>query len=65
LLILSLLFLGSVLVLLPGIGEITGVTAKDEYILIHRTALTMMERNEWFVPYLDGAPRIRKPPMIV
>ncbi len=41
------------------------MTAKDEYILIHRTALTMMERNEWFVPYLDGAPRIRKPPMIV
>jgi 4-amino-4-deoxy-L-arabinose transferase-like glycosyltransferase len=23
-----------------------------------------MERNEWLVPYLDGAPRIRKPPMV-
>jgi len=64
LLILSLLFLGSVLVFFPGIGEITGVTAKDEYILIHRTALTMLERSEWVVPYLDGVPRIRKPPMV-
>ncbi len=62
--VLGLLFLGSVLILFPGIGEITGVTAKDEYFLIYRTALTMMERNEWLVPYLDGAPRIRKPPMV-
>jgi len=63
-LVLTLLFLGSVLALLPGIGKITGVTTKDEYFLIYGTALTMAERHEWLVPHLDGAPRIRKPPLI-
>ncbi|MFQ5916979.1 MAG: ArnT family glycosyltransferase, partial [Candidatus Binatia bacterium] len=63
-LLLSLLFLASVVVLSPGIGEITGVTAKDEYFLALRTPLSMMEQDAWVVPHLDGAPRIKKPPMI-
>ena len=63
-LLLSLLFLASVVVLSPGIGEITGVTAKDEYFLTLRTPLSMMEQDAWVVPRLDGALRVKKPPMI-
>jgi 4-amino-4-deoxy-L-arabinose transferase-like glycosyltransferase len=62
--LLLLLFFGSILVLSPGIYKITSVTDPDEYHRVFRTALTMMERDEWLVPYLDGSPRIRKPPLI-
>ena len=61
---LTLLFLASVIALSPGIGEITGITAKDEYHLALRIPLSMMEQNEWIVPHLDGVPRVKKPPMI-
>jgi len=61
---LVILLIGSIVVLSQGIGQITGLTEQDEYHHIFRTALTMMERDEWLVPYLDGLPRLRKPPMI-
>lgn len=63
-LLLTLLFFVSIMALSQGIGKITGVTAKDEYHLALRTPLSMMEQGVWIVPYLDGAPRIKKPPMI-
>lgn len=54
----------AMLVLLPGTWEITGITGKDEYFLSLRTPLTMMELDKWWVPWLDDAPRLKKPPMI-
>jgi len=54
----------AMLVLLPGTWEITGITGKDEYFLSLRTPLTMMEMDKWWVPWLDDAPRLKKPPMI-
>ncbi|MFQ5992769.1 MAG: ArnT family glycosyltransferase, partial [Nitrospiraceae bacterium] len=62
--LLTLLFLASVIALSPGIGEVTGVTAKDEYFVYLRTALSMIEQDAWIVPILDGAPFVKKPPMI-
>lgn len=63
-LLFPLLFLVSVLVLSPGIGEITGVTAKDEYHVSLRVPLSMIEQDVWIVPVLQTVPEIRKPPMV-
>lgn len=59
-----LLFLLALAVLLPGIWEATGLSGKDEFFLGLRTPMEMIEGNHWLVPFLDGAPRIRKPPML-
>ncbi|KXB31644.1 hypothetical protein AT959_04580 [Dechloromonas denitrificans] len=59
-----LLFLLALAVLLPGIWEATGLTGKDEFFLGLRTPMEMLEGNHWLVPFLDHAPRIRKPPLL-
>ncbi len=59
-----LLFLLALAVLFPGIWEATGLTGKDEFFLGLRTPMEMIEGNHWLVPFIDGAPRIRKPPML-
>ena len=59
-----LLCLLSLLALGLGIWEPTSLTGKDEFFLGLRTPMEMMERQEWLVPFLDGVPRIRKPPML-
>ncbi|HZX33047.1 MAG TPA: glycosyltransferase family 39 protein [Rhodocyclaceae bacterium] len=58
------LFLLALVVFGLGIWEPTGVTGKDEFYLGLRTPMEMMEGNHWLVPFLDGAPRIRKPPLL-
>ncbi|QDX80152.1 hypothetical protein B9N43_02085 [Denitratisoma sp. DHT3] len=47
-----------------GIWEATGLTGKDEYLLGLRIPLEMMERDAWWVPFIDGAPRLKKPPFL-
>ena len=59
-----LLFVLALLVLGPGIGAATGFTGKDEFFLGLRTPMEMIEGDHWLVPFLDGAPRIRKPPLL-
>lgn len=59
-----LLLLLAVAVLAPGIGEPTGLTGKDEFFLGLRTPMEMMAGDHWLVPFLDEAPRIRKPPLL-
>lgn len=54
----------ALLALLPGIWEPTGLTGKDEFFLGLRTPMEMMESKHWLVPFLDGVPRIRKPPLL-
>lgn len=54
----------ALLVLLPGIWEPTALTGKDEFYLGLRTPMEMMESDHWLVPFLDGVPRIRKPPLL-
>ena len=59
-----LLILLACAVLLPGIWEATALTGKDEFYLGLRTPMEMIEGDHWLVPFLDGAPRIRKPPLL-
>lgn len=61
---LALLFFTALTVLAVGIGEPTGVTGKDEYYLSLRTPMCMVEQDVWWVPCLDGEPRLKKPPMV-
>lgn len=58
------LFLLAIAVFAPGIWEATGLTGKDEYFLGLRTPMEMMASDHWLVPFLDGVPRIRKPPLL-
>lgn len=60
----ALLALLAVAVLTPGIWEATGLTGKDEFYLGLRTPMAMIEGHHWLVPFLDGEPRIRKPPLL-
>jgi 4-amino-4-deoxy-L-arabinose transferase-like glycosyltransferase len=62
--LLAVAFAFAVLLTAPGIGNQTGPTSKDEYHRVFRTALTMMEEDVWLVPFLDGSPRIEKPPLL-
>jgi 4-amino-4-deoxy-L-arabinose transferase-like glycosyltransferase len=47
-----------------GVGETTSLTSKDEYHRVFRTALQMVEQDSWWIPTLDGQPRLEKPPLI-
>ncbi|MFV2004754.1 MAG: ArnT family glycosyltransferase [Gammaproteobacteria bacterium] len=58
------LFLLAFAVLLPGITEVTGITGKDEYLLGLRTPMHMIEGGHGWLPWLDGEPRLKKPPLI-
>jgi 4-amino-4-deoxy-L-arabinose transferase-like glycosyltransferase len=58
-----LLFALSLAILSPGITSVSIFTDPDEYHRIYRTVLSMMENDEWLAPRLDGAPRVRKPPL--
>src|SRR5690242_11724977 len=64
LLALLVLLLIAALALGYGIGQPTGLTGKDEYLLGLRIPLEMMQRDAWWVPFIDGAPRLKKPPFI-
>jgi hypothetical protein len=61
---LGVVFVLALLILAPGIGEITSATGKDEYHLGLRAPLAMMEQDRWLIPWLDGAPRLQKPPLL-
>ena len=56
--------LAAVLILGLGISAPTGLTGKDEYLLGLRIPLQMMQDGHWWVPFIDGAPRLKKPPFI-
>lgn len=58
------LFLLAIAVLLPGLSDITGITGKDEYLLGLRTPMHMIEGGHGWLPWLDGEPRLKKPPLI-
>ncbi|HBZ55586.1 MAG TPA: hypothetical protein DEO88_09285 [Syntrophobacteraceae bacterium] len=60
----AIIFVLGVLLLLPGIGSETGITDKDEYWLSLRTPMETMARGDWLTPWLDGVPRLRKPPLL-
>lgn len=59
-----LLFVFCLLLLLPSVWLETSITGQDEYWLSLRTPLEMDARKEWFTPWLNGEPRLAKPPLL-
>ena len=59
-----LLFVLTFAVLLPAASQVTAVTGKDEYLLSLRTPMHMIEGDHGWLPWLDGAPRLKKPPLV-
>ena len=57
-------FLLCVLLLLPSIWSPCSITGQDEYFLSFRTVFEMQERGEWLTPYVNGAVRLQKPPLL-
>jgi 4-amino-4-deoxy-L-arabinose transferase-like glycosyltransferase len=62
--ILCLLFMFSVTSLFIGIQQPTAITGKDEYLIGLRTPMHMIEGDHGWLPWLDGEPRLKKPPVI-
>lgn len=52
------------LLLLPSVWSPCSITGQDEYYLSFRTVLEMQERGEWLTPYVNGAVRLQKPPLL-
>lgn len=59
-----ILFLLGILALAPSIGSETSVTGSDEYTLSLRTPMEMLARGDWLTPWVNGEPRLRKPPLL-
>lgn len=58
------LLLLAAVVLGLGIQAATGLTGKDEYLLGLRIPLEMIQGDHWWVPFIDGEPRLKKPPFL-
>jgi 4-amino-4-deoxy-L-arabinose transferase-like glycosyltransferase len=59
-----IVFLLGVALLLPSVWSEASPSDKDEYWRSLRTPLEMLERESWVTPWLDGEPRLRKPPLV-
>jgi 4-amino-4-deoxy-L-arabinose transferase-like glycosyltransferase len=59
-----LVFLAGLILLTPSIWRETSVTCSDEYALSLRTPMEMLDRGAWVTPWVDGQPRLRKPPLV-
>lgn len=59
----TVFFLGLALLSI-GISRESGVTGQDEYWLSFRTPMEMLARGDWLTPWLNGAPRFQKPPLV-
>ncbi len=57
-------FILGILLLLPSIWSESSVTGGDEYMFTLPTPMEMRERGEWITPWLNGEPRLRKPPLV-
>lgn len=58
------LFLIGLFLLLPMIWSETSITGQDEYWLSLRTPMESMERGSWLTPWVNGEPRLKKPPLL-
>ena len=61
-LVLLALLIAGFFLLLPGNSGLSIYSGKDEYFLSMRVVLSMHELDLWWIPMLDGEPRLRKPP---
>lgn len=58
------IFFVGILLLLPSIWAETSLTGQDEYWLSLRTPMETLDRGEWLTPWVNGEPRLRKPPLL-
>jgi 4-amino-4-deoxy-L-arabinose transferase-like glycosyltransferase len=59
-----LIFAVGVALLIPCIWAETSVTGQDEYWLSLRTPMETLERDSWLTTWVNGEPRLRKPPLL-
>jgi 4-amino-4-deoxy-L-arabinose transferase-like glycosyltransferase len=60
----AVVFALGVLLLLPSVWSVASVTGMDEYGLSFRTPMEMLQRGEWLTPWVNGEPRLQKPPLL-
>ncbi len=60
----ALVFGLGLLLLIPGTRSESSITDADEYARTLRTPMEIIERHDWLTPWLDGEPRLRKPPAL-
>ena len=59
----AVLLLGAA-IYLPGLGHECGLTQKDEFNLSVRTQIEMVNSGHFLTPFLNGEPRLKKPPLV-
>ena len=59
-----IVFLIGMCLLLPSIWSETSITGQDEYWLSFRTPMETLEHGGWFTPWVNGEPRLKKPPLL-
>ena len=57
-------FVIGVLLLFPSIWCETSITGQDEYWLSFRTPMETLTHDSWFTPWVNGEPRLKKPPLL-
>jgi 4-amino-4-deoxy-L-arabinose transferase-like glycosyltransferase len=53
-----------ILLLLPCVWSETSITGQDEYWLSLRTPMETLARGDWITTWVNGEPRLRKPPLL-
>jgi len=57
-------FLAGIVLLLPCVWCETSITGQDEYWLSLRTPIETLARGDWITTWVNGEPRLRKPPLL-
>jgi len=61
---LLIIFLLGMALLMPCIWRETSITGQDEYWLSFRTPMETLAKDAWFTPWVNGEPRLKKPPLL-
>ncbi|NTV57216.1 MAG: hypothetical protein HGA74_08000, partial [Deltaproteobacteria bacterium] len=59
-----IVFAAGIVLLFPSIWSETSITGQDEYWLSFRTPMETLARGDWITPWVNGEPRIKKPPLL-
>jgi 4-amino-4-deoxy-L-arabinose transferase-like glycosyltransferase len=59
-----IIFVAGLFLLAPCIWCETSITGQDEYWLSFRTPMETLEKGDWFTPWVNGEPRLKKPPLL-
>jgi len=59
-----IVFVAGIVLLLPCVWCETSITGQDEYWLSLRTPIETLARGDWITTWVNGEPRLRKPPLL-